>query len=115
MLKHFIGLIFLLAIFLYAILLPGPKDLLRSLIIGHDTVYAPGFSERNFRRVQIGMTPEEVEATMGCPPIQVIDYPSKDKYYWEYSMSPGDTHHWMWTVSFNAGRVTRTSHGFYFD
>ena len=113
-LKHFMGLIFVLAVVLYVVFLPEPKDILRSLMLGHDTVYAPGFSERNFRRIQIGMTPEEVEATMGWPPLGVHKYP--DNYQiWNYTQSPGDTHHFKRNVAFEHGRVVGIASLYYVD
>lgn len=91
-----------------------PGDQVLSLLLGHDTVYAPSFTERGFHRLEAGMSTDEVEDMMGGPPLEKTEYPS-GKVIWAYSVSPRDTNHWKNNVSIEDGRVVSTYSGYYMD
>ena len=46
-----------------------------------DTVYALGYTEKNFNKIEIGMTPEQVLELVGEP----LKKSGRDECYWEYT------------------------------
>jgi hypothetical protein len=86
---------------------------------GFGTVYAPGYSERRFHRLRVGMTPVEVEAIMG-PPLFKGDWgcltAPTDRDIWRYS----NQHHylanyWRRWVIFEKGKVVEVVSDFWVD
>jgi hypothetical protein len=82
------------------------------------TVYASGYSESAFRRVRIGMTPEEVESILG-PPLRRDSTSQRwspcDN--WMYSDPPhglGEDY-WRKWVMFQDGKVVYIDNNYYFD
>jgi hypothetical protein len=84
------------------------------------TVYAPGYSESQFQRVRIGMTPNEVESIMGGP----IRKDSTSQRWspfetWIYSEPPPDgtigDNYWRGWVLFNDGKVAAIVNDYYED
>ena len=85
-----------------------------------ETVYAPGYSESQFRRVRIGMTPNEVESILGRP----IRKDSTSRRWspcenWIYSEPPppgtiGDNY-WRRWVLFDDGKVSAIVDDYYED
>jgi hypothetical protein len=66
------------------------------------TVYAPGYSESQFRKVRIGMTPNEVEAILGRP-IRKDPTSKSSARWWIYSEPPphgtiGDNYWKRWVL-----------------
>jgi hypothetical protein len=81
------------------------------------TVYAPGYSESQFRRVRIGMTPNEVESIVGRPIRK--DSTSSWAPCWIYSEPPphgtiGDNYSRRWVI-FNNGKVSAIVDDYYED
>ena len=75
-----------------------------------DASWAKDYSERNFDKVTIGMTREEVRSIMGDPVWKPIPG------YWGYTYSPSSTHYHQRAVVFSeSNTVTRIVRGFYFD
>jgi outer membrane protein assembly factor BamE (lipoprotein component of BamABCDE complex) len=75
-----------------------------------DTKWAAGYSERNFSKVRVGMSQDEVRRIMGEP----IWNPNPD--YWGYTESPSSTHYHQRGFVFSpSGKVTQIVKGFYFD
>jgi hypothetical protein len=81
-----------------------PRDMLLamvSVLSGHSTIYARGYSESKFRSLRVGMTPQKVEEIMG-PPLA--------KGQWQESIpgqpiTPGTgTLHELWRYS-RAGKL----------
>jgi hypothetical protein len=96
----------------------NPLDYAIAALAGHDTVYAPSFSERRFHRLRVGMTPAYVEEIAG-PPLRVA---GKDEAWgggvrevWLYSDSPTHGHFWRRMVFFEGGRVSAIERDFWFD
>lgn len=56
-----------------------PRGVLE-LILPDQTVYADGFSDEKFARVRLGMTGDEVLATIG-PPLEVVIEPASRQTY----------------------------------
>jgi hypothetical protein len=82
------------------------------------TVYAPGYSESQFRRVRIGMTPNEVESILGRP-IRKDSTSQSWSPCWIYSEPPphgtiGDNY-WRRWVLFDDGRVSGIVDDYYED
>lgn len=84
------------------------------------TVYASGYSESRFRRVRIGMTPEEVELLLGAP---LRKGPTSQHYSpentWVYSDPPptgtiGDNYWRRWVIM-NNGTVAAVVDDYYVD
>jgi|SRR5688572_12750176 len=75
-----------------------------------DTSWAESYSERNFAKVSVGMTKDEVQNIMGEPVW------SPNPNYWGYTWSPSSSHyHQRGFVFTPSGSVTRIVKGFYFD
>ena len=63
------------------------------------TMYAAGFTEANFARLRVGMTPDEVEKIMGTP-LEKIPWPTQGNVEnWVYSDSPiGWNYEQRWVI-----------------
>ena len=86
-----------------------------------DTVYAPGYSLRSFRRIKVGMTKEEVTDGLGKP-LKISEragrYSSPPNLYdecWWYSVSPSSFHYRKRVIRFLNGTVVRVVSEFYVD
>ena len=82
------------------------------------TVYAPGYSESHFRKVRIGMTPNEVEAILGRP-IRKDPTSQSSAHWWIYSEPPphgtiGDNY-WRRWVLFDDDKVSTIVDDYYED
>ena len=89
-----------------------PADVFYTVLLGWetDTSWAKDYSERNFAKVTIGMTREEVRSIMGDPVRKPLPG------YWSYTYSPSGTHYHQRAVLFSeSGSVTQIVRGFYFD
>ena len=92
---------------------------------GIETNYAPGYSERHFKRVEVGMTNEQVIALLGHP-LRTEEFSTSQPSYrnygeqvWSYtregSWPLGD---WAWLsreVVFSEGHVARLVSRTYYD
>jgi hypothetical protein len=58
-------------------------ELLWPVVTKHDTEYAPGYNERAYRSLDMGMGHEAVEQALG-PPLEVKEFPD-GMTYWYYS------------------------------
>ena len=73
---------------------------------GHDTEYAPGYSEKEFARLELGMTMNEVERRLGRP---LQEYAiTGGELGWRYTRSPRDMSYRVRVVIFKSGVM---SHG----
>src|SRR6185437_10015119 len=88
-------------------------DVLVSHVYGHDTRYAPAYSEGRFWSLHPGMTMPDVEKTLG-PPLEKIEYDRGNAVWW-YSESPRGLDYWMRAVVFRGGKTVRLIDGFYLD
>lgn len=109
-----------------------PGDLLRASLLGHDTVFSQGYSEREFKDIKAGMTHEEVSAVLGQP-LDRRDVPPKhagflvrgvpqnrvDEIWWYSRSRAGDNrtragnNFWRRAVFFDQGRVCGKYDDFY--
>jgi hypothetical protein len=82
-------------------------------MLREDTRYSPGYSDRGFRAVKVGMEAAEVERLLGKP----LDHRIFDgNLIWFFSRSPGDTHYRLRVIHFDPdGRVRKKSSEFYVD
>lgn len=94
--------------------LDGWDGALLGALLGHDTEFAPGYSEDGFSRIHLGMTKAQVEALVGRP---LHDSPLTERGIgWYYSRSPGDTDYRCRAVLFEDYQtVTRIHTEFYVD
>jgi hypothetical protein len=97
------------------LLAPGDPwcDVILSHVVGHDTRYTAGYSERKWRGLRARMTTSEVEMRMG-PPLRKMQYDG-DHTVWWYSESPRGSDYWMRVVSFRGGAAEYFIGGFYLD
>jgi hypothetical protein len=89
--------------------LDGISGTVLAWAFGEDTVYAPGYTDDGFRRVEIGMTRAEVLSLIG-PPLARWPLGSADllvEYAEKWSTSPGDTNFRRRVIWFREGRVAR--------
>ena len=103
---------------LYYWLIDGVIAELFALSLDEDTVYAPGYSDANWRHVSVGMTEDDVHRLLGAPQKRwVIDYPTNPPvdYGERWSYSPGDTNFRCRMLLFRAGRVIEKHSEFYLD
>jgi hypothetical protein len=108
------GLVFLAALVaLQLALLDGLEGVLLSLMVQEDTQYSPGYSDRGFRAVRMGMEASEVERLLGKPLNQRV---KPDETYWYFARSPGSTHYRVRIIRFYSnGRVREKLSYFYLD
>lgn len=90
------------------------------------TEYAPGYSDRGFLQIEIGMDENEVEKRLG-PPLSVYAVPggrhgtrnsgaaSAPLTGWQYSRSPDSSDYRVRCVLFRDGRVCKVVSEYYFD
>lgn len=98
----------------HLLLLDGLDGFLASLIFKPSTHFAPGYSWLAFRRVQPGMSRDEVVKLLG-EPMEVHDTPTQGTS-WLYSKSPTGSHYSLRTVAFsNSGVVADVVHEYYVD
>jgi hypothetical protein len=66
----------------------GPRDVLSNILISfsEDTEYAPGYSERAFRRVRVGDTDVSVQGALGLP---LTETPAVPSVRWLYTPDLG--------------------------
>lgn len=105
--------------------LDGLDGFLWSLLSDEDTVYAPGYSDRSFRQVQIGMTAGEVLTRLGEPisRYHLTGQPLNDwsrsfpieSVCWQYSCSPSDSNFRMRYVYVKNGKVVGKRTGYWVD
>ena len=82
--------------------------------VSEKTVYGPGFSERKFASIRIGMTPPEVEAILG-PPLQRRAWGGFDDVSF-YSYSQDDTgNFWRKWVVWKDGKAELKLNDFWYD
>ncbi|NOK05560.1 MULTISPECIES: outer membrane protein assembly factor BamE [Myxococcus] len=106
--------LFLMGFSTHLLLLDGLDGFLWSLIFRPSTHFAPGYSWLAFRRVQPGMSRDEVVKLLG-EPMKVHDTPTQGTL-WLYSKSPTDSHYSRRMVVFsNSGVVMRVAHEYYVD
>ncbi|MFQ5524832.1 MAG: outer membrane protein assembly factor BamE [Thermoanaerobaculia bacterium] len=93
----------------------GGNGFLNGVLFGEDTVFADGYTAEAFRRVEAGMTRDEVHTLLGEPlatwTAERIDWNRADRW----SLSPGDTHYRMRTVYYAGDRVVEKIGQFYAD
>jgi len=81
------------------------------------TVYASGYSESQFRRVRVGMTPIEVDSILG-PPLEKNSTSKRWSHYenWIYSEPPPiGANYWRRWVMFDGGKVVSVVEDYYED
>lgn len=92
----------------------GISGVLGSLLLREDTLYASGYSDFNWRRVQIGMTRQDVHDLLGQPLSQwALGNPGENGERW--SLSPSDTNFRCRVLLFRDNRVRSKHSEFYFD
>jgi hypothetical protein len=99
-----------------------PRDVvfsvISSVVDGQGTVYASGYTESRFRRLNIGMTARQVEDLLGPPLAQGEWLSSRGimEPHWSYTLPYrhlGD--YWIRRVYFCNGFVDHTDKHFYLD
>jgi len=78
-----------------------------------DTEYAPGYSDKAFRKLRIGMSTGDVVALLG-PPLEKGQF-TASKETWRWSRSPGDRSYRIRVVIVEADRVVQIRSSFYVD
>lgn len=92
-------------------LAPRVNDLLNS----GRTEYSSGYSEREFLRLRVGMTEEEVRKKLGAP-LEEFDIPAEPGVRgWKYSRTPNDSSYNVRVVHFREGIVIAILHRYYVD
>jgi hypothetical protein len=86
---------------------------------GTGTFYAPGYEERLFNQLRVGMSAAEVEAIIGSP-LRKISWnqhmgPHHEEL-WTYSDRPDVTfNYWRRWVIFENGKIVNVINDFWFD
>jgi outer membrane protein assembly factor BamE (lipoprotein component of BamABCDE complex) len=106
-----------LLVFLVCIIFgSGIKDLMISAYLGHDTVYAKGFSESKFRSVKVGMKTEDLLSVLG-PPLKRAPWGSLPEV-WQYtdqrSITDNFWRRWV-VIDLNTDSVTAIFDDFWED
>jgi hypothetical protein len=123
------------------LLLDGLAGAILPVFYGDDTIYAHGYSDTNFRRVTVGMSPTEVTALLGRPLREVRDYehsasrikvglengrvrsgslPGSDSRpptapIWSFTKTANDSSYRVRVVRFRNGLVETIVHEYYLD
>jgi hypothetical protein len=96
---------------------PLPGATLESFLLGEETIYAPGYDERNFRKIRPGMVEADVVKIMGQP-LNRNKGPFFDesRLVWRYSdqKTATDNFHRRWVV-WKDGKVDIALHDFWVD
>jgi hypothetical protein len=93
-----------------------PIDLIVSLIAGHDTVYSKGYSEARFKRIRVGMTPDQVVALIGQPLAKHRTNTWNRDEIWMFSdQRTGTDNFWCRLVVIEAGKVSGIESSFMVD
>ena len=103
------------------IILDGISGELSSLVFPPDTKYSEKYSHENFRKIEIGMTEEQVIELIGKPltvwqPYKPTKYIDKRHYIgFQYSESPSSVDYRLRQVYFDNGIVAERKDYYYFD
>ncbi len=102
------------------LVLDGIPGLVGSKLFAEDTVYASGYSDRAFRRVQTGMTMKQVVELLREPVCVRTDPYALAKFSgstecWAYSHSPSDTNYRIRLICFRDGLVRAKRAEYWFD
>lgn len=85
-------------------------DVFKSIFLLTDTVYAAGYSDESFRRIEHGMTMKQVHDILG-PPLVESDH---DGFHFEdWSKSPRNRHYRHRSLVFQEGKVVVKYVGIY--
>lgn len=96
--------------------LDGYGGLLASwLAAKEDTLYADGYTDAAFSRVEVGMTDREVADLLGEPIDIYVAMPQSSTLGWRYSRSANDASYRVRVVLFRGGRVVEVISDFYLD
>ena len=82
----------------YQIKFDGILGELFGLILKTDTEYSPNYTDKDFAKIQTGMTENEVKGLIGKP---FVAWKYDGKIIYEYSRSPGDTNYRMRQIHFS--------------
>ena len=95
--------------------LDGVQGEVCAATLGDHTAYAPTYSTSGFRRVQVGMTTEQVQQLLGKPLDEWTPNSSGDAY-WRWTRSGDGSHYYRYRVAvFRAGRLGEKSAYTYCD
>lgn len=98
---------------LHISLIDGLDGMIWASLFQEDTEYAPGYTDRGWRALRIGMTQGEVTAIIG-EPLQL--WTNEDASVgMRWSRSPGDTDYRCRVLQFKDGRVTEKHSEYYVD
>jgi len=103
------------------IMLDGVSGEISSLVFPPDTRFSEGYSHKKFRRIEIGMTQEQVVEILGKPldiwkPYELTKYIEKRHYVaFQYSESPSSVDYRLRQVYFDNGIVAEIINYYYFD
>ena len=95
----------------------GTSEVLWSLALNDDTIYAPAYTDEQFNSIRVGMSEAEVVRRLG-PPLDTYDPPSPDPT-WDrgmvWSKSAHDSNYKVRGLLFRRGRVSEKFAEFYVD
>jgi hypothetical protein len=95
------------------LLLDGFDGELFSLVAKQDTQYSFRYSDAAFRRISVGMTPDDVIKLLGRPLID--EHHDDGTEAWAFTRSPSDASYHVRSILFEHGRVKSVHHEFYVD
>ncbi len=84
-----------------------------SLLVGEETVYAPGYSAERFDQVQVGATEAKVRAALGEPLVMTSAVAGRSS--WAYTRAAADGNYLCRVLTFAGGRVVDIHREFYWD
>jgi hypothetical protein len=90
----------------------GFPAVILALAFPEDTVYAPGYTDAGFMKVEVGMTREQVYRLIGQP---ISVWTNSDTIGERWSRSPGDTHFRCRVLQFSEGKVVDKHSEYYID
>ena len=98
-------------------MLDGLDGLILSMILEEQTEYAPGYTDRGFRDVKVGMSENKVYALIGDPLDEWTINQGKavKSKYAAWSNSPMDTHYRRRIIGLENDRVVEVTSDFWVD
>jgi hypothetical protein len=92
----------------------SPDQLLPAILLGHSTIYAPGYNESRFRAIRVGMTVSQVERLVGYPLERREPGWGVGDDLWLYTWKRSGHFRRRWVVFLN-GKVVEVINDFYVD
>lgn len=105
-------LLFILGLAIQLVSMDGFRGTILSCIFQDTTVYAPGYSENKYAKINNGMPEEDVDSLLGTP-LEVDVWKGIKRYH--YTRSNSGSHYRIRQIHIQAGQVIGKKHYYFVD